>query len=46
MVICYYSQTLVENGCFTIVSMIAFAVVQDTYDCYNVFDFGVIVDKS
>jgi hypothetical protein len=46
--------SLVENGSFTttstIASMIAsttaFAVIQDTYDCYSVFDFVVIVDKS
>jgi hypothetical protein len=26
--------------------MTAFVVVHDTYDCYSVFDFAVIVDKS
>jgi hypothetical protein len=29
-----------------IASTTAFAVIQDTYDCYSVFDFVVIVDKS
>jgi hypothetical protein len=39
-------QAEVENGSFTTVFMTAFAVVQDTYDCYSIFDFVVIVDKS
>jgi hypothetical protein len=37
--------TLVEIGDSTTVSMIAFAVVNDTYDYYNVLRFTVIVDK-
>jgi hypothetical protein len=38
--------SLVENRGSTTVFTAAFAVVQDTYDCYNVFEFIVIVDKS
>ena len=47
---CPTRLSLVENGSFTITfittSTIEFATVQDTYDCYSVFDFVVIVDKS
>jgi hypothetical protein len=38
--------TLVENRYFMTASTIAFVVVHDTYNCYNVFDFAIIVDKS
>jgi hypothetical protein len=39
---CKVEAPLVENGSFTT----ALAVVQDTYNCYSIFDFVVIVDKS
>jgi hypothetical protein len=41
-----WAHTLVENGSFTTTFTTAFAVVHDTYDCYSIFNFVVIVDKS
>jgi hypothetical protein len=45
-VVAKYYCTLVENESFTTASTTAFAVIYDTYNCYSVFVFLVIEDKS